>query len=98
MTPDTATNAVNTCWECSQKNGHRETGGIHQPWHCKPERCPDKAKHAENVYGDRFERRFTGMTRDGVTTTVFIDGRKATDRHAVRRCICGLLLVWEPKP
>lgn len=85
------------CWECSQKDGHRETGGVHQPWHCKPDLCPDKVKHAESVYGTRLTRRYSGMTRDGVTTVVQIDGVDATKTHTVDRCICGLLLIWTPK-
>jgi hypothetical protein len=85
------------CGGCSQKNGHQETGGVHEPWHCKPDLCPDRVKHAENVYGNRLSRRYSGMTRDGVTTVVQIDGVDATKTHEVERCICGLLLIWTPK-
>jgi hypothetical protein len=83
------------CWECSQRDGHGETGGVHQPWHCKPDLCPERAKHAERVYAGRFERRVTSATRDGVIVTDFIDGR-ASERHRQSRCICGLLLIWTP--
>lgn len=85
------------CWECKQKNGHAETGGVHRPWHCKPDRCPDREKHAERVYGDRLQSRLTGAGRDGVTTTAYIDGKKASSAHVQSRCICGLLLIWTPK-
>lgn len=85
------------CWECSQKDGHAATGGEHMPFHCKPDLCPDKAKHAEQVYGSRFEKRLTSASRDGVITTLFIDGEKADHKHRVSRCICGLLLIWTPR-
>lgn len=85
------------CWECSQKGGHAATGGVHQPWHCKPDRCPDRMKHGDRVYGSRYERRTTSASRDGVVVSSFIDGERAEKRHQQSRCICGLLLIWTPR-
>lgn len=85
------------CWECSQKNGHAATGGSHPHYWCKPERCPDRMKHAERVYGSRFTTRYGGMTRDGVTIIPQIDGVDASKTHQQKRCVCGLLLIWTPR-
>ena len=86
-----------SCWDCSQKNGHPETGGVHQPWHCKPDICPERARHAEQVYGARFTSRYGQMTRDGVSIVMQIDGVDASSNYRQERCVCGLLLIWVPK-
>jgi hypothetical protein len=88
--------STSSCWEC-ERGEHPETGGVHQPWHCKPDRCPERSKHAEQVYGGRFEKRLTSVNRDGVITTAYIDGRKASENYKQSRCICGLLLIWTPR-
>ena len=85
------------CWECSQKNGHAATDGRHPHYWCKPERCPDRMKHADRVYGSRFGERYGGMTRDGVTIVRTIDGEDASKHYRQVRCVCGLLLIWTPR-
>lgn len=97
MSPDPLPVTAAGCWECEQKNGHALTGGKHMPFHCKPDLCPDKAKHAEQVYGERLTARYSAPSRDGVYRIWQIDGEDASKNYSQSRCICGLLLIWTPK-
>lgn len=85
------------CWECRQKNGHAATGGEHPDWWCDRDKCPDKAKHYEQVYAGRITTKYGNKTRDGVLSYVYIDGRKADTHYKQERCICGLVLIYGPK-
>lgn len=85
------------CYKCSQKGGHALTDGKHMPFHCKPDLCPDKAKHWREVYAGRITWKHGSITHAGVNTYYYIDGKKADTHYKQERCICGLVLIWTPK-
>ncbi len=86
------------CWECRQRNGHAATGGEHPAWWCKPEKCPERERHADRVYGERLTERYGNVSRDGGIAIKQIDGVDASKSYDQERCVCGLLLIWNPKP
>lgn len=44
------------------------------PWHCKPDQCPDKAKHASEMYRGRLTERYGVLTDQGALIILQVDG------------------------
>ena len=111
MTSEKAPSAPGACGvplarggTCQMREGHYADRRAAEKGHGKPsywrrrELCPDKDKHAEQVYGDRLGQKFGNITPDGVAVIPTIDGVEASRRHKQELCpTCELFVIWTPR-